>query len=351
MLIPRIFTSDVNTKNIYKLHGNQPISLTVSKGMSSYLNNNLNGILQVNDNPFTNRGVTGTYDFKLNEAIFTFRDTIYDLDSTYPGSVVSYASGTLELSMPRPAPCAVEGSTVLVQYILSGEQVQEEFEVQTVNGTQLILENPESSFDSTVLQVQIYCTEQNSFTLAFNDIINGFTSFYSFTPSVYINNYKNIWTPDSTDANLWIHDQGDYCNFYGTVYPSNLSLLLNYYPTERKTWDNLQWGSESLDQSGIEVPDNTFSTVRLYNEHQDSGIRTLPGVYLTKKERLWNLAGVRNRMSYLVNGQPDTLLTSDPSYAERFRSNWLFADLTYDNQNSYSFQVNTMKCFFRPSLR
>jgi len=78
-----VFFFDINTKNIYKLSGNSPLAITAAKGTQSYVSNNLNGLIQTNDNPYLIRGVTATYDFRYNEAIFTFKDTIGELESKF----------------------------------------------------------------------------------------------------------------------------------------------------------------------------------------------------------------------------------------------------------------------------
>ncbi len=273
-----IFFFDMNTKNLYKITGNSPVSLSVAKGMTSYFGNNLNGPIQINDNPYRNKGITATYDFHYNEALMTFKD---------------------------------EGFT--------------------------------------------------EFTIAYNDFIDAFQTRYTFTPRVYVNDKKSIFSPQ-IGHDLWRHDVGDYCNFYGNTYESRITLLLNPYPAIRKVWDTYQFETDVVGSNNVNIAQDTFNRVRIYNDNQNSDTQDYPIDILTGKvigrrlEKFWNISNLRNRVIYPISGNVDPLdpvniSATDIPYSERMRSPYLFVDLIYDNLNNRKLTLNTFKSDFRMSAR
>lgn len=284
-----LFFFDINTKNIYKLSGNSPIALTVSKGLTSYFNNNLNGIIQINDNPYRNKGVTATYDFKYNEALFTFKDTVTDYN-VFPN----------------------------------------------------VITHP-------------------SFTISFNDFIDAWQSFYSFHPNFYVNDKRNIFSSE-TGIDLWQHDIFNYGSFYGNIFPSKITMIINPEPSIRKVYDTFQWDSDVLGLNNLNIVNDTFTSVRVYNDNQNSDIQIYPINNITGKiigrrlEKFWNLSNLRNRVIYPVSGNVDPLnpiniSPSDIPYAERMRSPYLFIDLIYNNLNNRRITLNTFMSEFRLSNR
>ena len=350
-----IFFFDINTKNIYKLSGNSPLAITVAKGTQSYVSNNLNGLIQTNDNPYLRRGVTATYDFRYNEAIFTFKDTIGESESKFI-YVGTNGSGDYYFNNRNGLPVwAINNQEVLITYTNGFGQVINEIGVITVSGgNQITVSIQDSNLNLFPIDSSLTISElvEKSFTLAYNDFIDGFTSFYSFTPSVYVNDKRNIFSPSETRNDLWIHDKFDYCNFYGVVYPSKLSLIVNPYPTETKVFDNYELTSESVNVLNQNVPDDTINTIRVYDDYQNSDFRDMSDVS-KRKERTWNISLLRNRVLYTTN--PTDIFTdlspTDISFAERMRDKYLVVDMIYDNTDNNRLQLHTFKTHYRKSAR
>lgn len=361
-----VYFFDINTKNIYKLTQATPECITVSKSMSSYLNENLNGLLQVSDNPYLNKGVTATYDFHYNEAIMTFKDTTFSNTTKATISSIGPEDPSTHLStvtfdfgrVPKPS-CIVRDNTILVALTVNGVEILETGVVTAVSSGSIISAvflNTQLSFADSI--VNISCSQERSFTLAYNDYIDAFTTFYSFTPSVYINDQKNIISPDNTLNKFWLHDQGPYGSYYNTVYPSKLTLLLNESPTETKVFDNYQFLTEVVDETtNVNVIDKTFDTIRLYNDYQNSDFQTLPldntKVTARRVERNWNVSNIRNRVLY-TTAYPDIFTDLSPTdilFAERFRDKYLFVDLEYSNLDNFRLVVNSFSTDIRKSAR
>lgn len=361
-----VYFFDINTKNIYKLTQATPECITVSKSMSSYLNENLNGLLQVSDNPYLNKGVTATYDFHYNEAIMTFKDTTFSNTTKATISSIGPEDPSTHLStvtfdfgrVPKPS-CIARDNTILVSMTVNGVEILETGVVTAVSSGSIISAvflNTQLSFADSI--VNISCSQERSFTLAYNDYIQAFTTFYSFTPSVYINDQKNIISPDNTLNKFWLHDQGPYGSYYNTVYPSKLTLLLNESPTETKVFDNYQFLTEVVDETtNVNVIDKTFDTIRLYNDYQNSDFQTLPldntKITARRVERNWNVSNIRNRVLY-TTAYPDIFTDLSPTdilFAERFRDKYLFVDLEYSNLDNFRLVVNSFSTDIRKSAR
>lgn len=356
-----IFFFDINTKNIFKLTGNSPVALTVAKGLSSYLSNNTNGLLQTNDNPYLNKGLTCTYDFRYNEAWFTFKDTIFSNAEKATISQINN-NGTVVFDYGRiqiPS-CITLNSQILVNFNINNTTVTELFTVISISGNTITASNPETTIaSSSDTIVNIGCATLFDFTIAYNDFIDQFTSFYSFTPSVYINNYKDIFSPNTELNDLWIHDKEDteYGKFYNAIYPSKLKLLVNPGPSETKVFDNYQAMSTSTDANGNDVPNDFFNTIRLYNDTQNTDFQSLPvdgqKTLARRVERSWNISNLTNRVLYTT--VPTNIFTdlnpTDKLFAERMRDKYLFIDLIYNNSDNNKFQLNSFNTEFRKSFR
>lgn len=362
-----VFFFDINTKNIYKMTQNAPEAITVSKSLASYLNNNLNGLLQISDNPYLNKGLTCTYDFKYNEAFFTFKDTTFTTSTKVNISSIGSENPVTKITnvnldfgrTPKP-PCILQGQTVFITFTTSGISRIESGIITTISSGSLIsvsILNTQISFADTS-EVSISCSSESSFTLTYNDFINAFTTFYSFTPPVYINDQRHIFSLENNLNTLWIHDEGPYGFFYGTLYPSKITLLLNESPTETKVFDNYQMLTEVIDEtSGVNVIDKTFDRIRLYNDYQNSDFQDLPleGTKVTARrvERNWNISNLRNRVLY-TTPYPDIfsdLSATDILFGERFRDKYLFVDLEYDNLDNYKLILNSFSTEIRKSIR
>lgn len=199
---------------------------------------------------------------------------------------------------------------------------------------------------------------QTSFTLAINELNDVFLGFYSFTPKMYINDFKYIFSSDkltnATLKNLYIHDLGVYGNYYGILYTSYIKFIVNEAGQFTKVFDNLVYDSQS--KNGIiNINDDTWNSIRITNDYQNTDV--IPLVYNTnikRKERSWQLAIPRNRVLYTTSNSPDIYtdlsLTAKP-FAERIRDKYISIELTYNNASSYQLLTNNIKTIFRQSIR
>jgi hypothetical protein len=365
-----VFWFDMNTKNMYKMQGNAPSAITVAKGLSSFTSNNLNGLIQVNDNPYLDKGITSTYDFRYNEAIMTFKDSVVDTSKSVAAKGVTFTAPTTYDFNINPSPIWMSPNT---DVLVTVKETGESYPGVVISGG--IINIPEAPAIDSTYTVTIYPYTKNSFTVAYNDIIDAFTSFYGYTPSVYINDQVSIFSPADDLKTIYRHDVGPHGVFYNQApQASKLKLIINQAPAETKVFDNYELVTESIDlSSGANIVDDFFDRIRLYNDYQNTDFQTLPidnnKTIAKRKERTWNLSNLRNRVLYYDYNAPITpvpspdifnpfyLSTTDPSilgdkvFGERMRDKYLLVDLEYDNIENYRFILHTFKTHFRKSAR
>ena len=225
------------------------------------------------------------------------------------------------------------------------------------------------------------------YTIAYSEAMNKFTSYYSFTPNIYINNHKYLLsnvsklTVDipSLRKSLYLHNYGAYGTFYGNVfnantpYPSTIKTLANDNPLYTKIFNNLSFMTDAVDDGiewsddkniypgavetpafpdDIELRDITFTRARFYNDYQNTDWTTLtlakPNNNLRKVEQTFNLQIPRNKVNYDSTNHStksifDPSILTKTTFGERLRDKWLNIDLWYPNTNGKRFVVHNLK--------
>ena len=207
-------------------------------------------------------------------------------------------------------------------------------------------------------------------TLVYSSITNKFTGFYSFTPYIYINNNNRLYSPKEVTiadrGKLYLHNEGNYCEFYDVVYPSSLKFNVNDNPIKTKIFDNFSWITDSSKDEVLgvspEIPfaDDTFQSIRCYNDYQNTDYITLtptnPISNIRFTEQSWNVQIPRNKVNYDVF-PINTYSIFDPTvltkltFGERMRDQFMIIDLSYNNALNNRFVVNNVNTTYRLSDR
>jgi len=178
-------------------------------------------------------------------------------------------------------------------------------------------------------------TKQPGFTVSFNEMFNSFESFYSFVPGIYLQYGRRLLSATPGDLNAgWEHNVStSRGSFYGTTYDSVLETILGEGGSITKTFDTLQWQGTMTNNDGEDVQ-QTFSSLRVYNEFQDTGVHALvPGDNLKRHLRLWRTLVPRDVADF------------DP----RIRAPWTHVVLKANNHNHYKNTIKDLEYSFRPS--
>ena len=151
--------------------------------------------------------------------------------------------------------------------------------------------------------------KDNPFTWKFNELVDEFVDLKTYTPARYINNGEKLLIPSSTNDTLWEQYSGEYNSFFGTYQPSYITLQLNPEPNVNTTFDTIEFNCEAY-LNGIDLPENTYTHIRAFNEYQDSTL--VPLTYardnnLRRKFRLWKANIPREGRNRIKN--PWTYLT------------------------------------------
>lgn len=206
---------------------------------------------------------------------------------------------------------------------------------------------------------------QKSFTFAINELKDCVTSFYSFTPRMYMGDGKQVFSFDNNTPNLdklFVHDQGNYNNFYGNgTYNSYIKFIVNPNPQFTKVFDNFVWDSQatkyvSATDSYQNYHDVTFSHIRVTNDYQNTDKQALTlNTNIKRKERSWQLDVPRNRVLYTSSNSPNIytdLSATEKQFGERIRDKYAQVELWFTNTASnYQIKLNNFITQFRQSNR
>jgi hypothetical protein len=90
-------------------------------------------------------------------------------------------------------------------------------------------------------------TDNQAFTIAYDEAKNGFVSFHSYTPDIYIPYDNTFFTPNpSVPDTIYLHDKGTDRTFYGSLQGSNITFIMNYDSSMIKQFEAMQINSDQL---------------------------------------------------------------------------------------------------------
>lgn len=203
-----------------------------------------------------------------------------------------------------------------------------------INNTseQLKIDNPllkkgvVSSYDYLNNEILFtFLQENNSFTLAYNELKQSFTSFYDYTPSIYISSGDLLLSTHPNLKSLYKHFTGDYGVFYDKVYPSYIIFNLNPEPHFDCVFDNINYKSEVY-SNNIDEPNKTLTAIQAYNDYQSTFLTPLINSRngnLRRRFRDWNAEIPRDGRN-------------------RIRGPWIKLKVQFDNNNNYKLILHDM---------
>ena len=169
-----------------------------------------------------------------------------------------------------------------------------------------------------------------SFTLCYNEVTGSFVSFYDYTPSFYINKGFKMITTNPNRNQLWEHFKGDYNSFYGNIYDSSVTYLVNPQHPDC-VFNNIEYKSEFY-LDGVDVK-KTLTHIQAWNEYQQT-IETplILNSNLNRKFRMWRANIPRNY---------DNVPTLD-----RMRGHWIFLKVLLKDNPNYEMILHDMNVYY-----
>ena len=190
----------------------------------------------------------------------------------------------------------------------------------------------------------LYFVNKNE-ALVYSELAGHFTSFmdYDALPAL-VNMSDRLLTFKlaSNGINIpWEMFAGQYNMFFGVFKPFWITFISNANPTIDKVYNNLAWRSESFsnpnnDSTGVIEPRSTFDTLRVWNDHQDSGEVSLEDIdnkpsSLKKKFNVFRAFVPRDKLGSW-NGKG----------MNRIRNPWTYIQLKRQTQNTELLQFHDL---------
>lgn len=197
---------------------------------------------------------------------------------------------------------------------------------------------------------------QTAFTIAYSELFETFSSFYSFKPHIYISDKTNFFTPNPVSTSvLYIHNTGDYCKFYENTYESTMKIMINPVPDKTKIATNFEWLYETYNTDDTNLLNETWNELRVYNDYQNTDYITLtPGTNLKRKQRNWQTVVPRNAITQ-VGSNPNIFdsanINNTRLFRERLRDKYFTVDFVNNNTNNYRFVFPMLKTIYQISPR
>lgn len=179
--------------------------------------------------------------------------------------------------------------------------------------------------------------------LAYAESLQVFSSFYSYNDAPYYItiNDKGFFISKSREDNagddyrLWGIHEGDYNYFFGKYQPFYTTVIANPEFQSDKIFNNLEFRADSWNDGAL--TSDTFDTLRVWNEYQDSGgttnnlrhLRSRPSS-LKQKFRIWR-ANIPRDSS---NGR------------DRIRNPWIYLKLSKESDNKNKTMLHDLRIWY-----
>lgn len=288
-----------------------PLSLPLSevKGMHSWLQNLPQGVFwrkeNRGDNPITGYGVHITKDVINDEVLFTFLSKNYINNYTIN---TSYSLGSIIL---------YKG---IYYYVIN------EFTTGSDTQTNITLLNI-NAVEATENQVF------NSDTIVYDELAQQFSSRYTTTPPIWINNGNILMSPDPlAPKKVFTSNKGQWGVFYNRLASTELTLVINPDADINKVLRTLEFNSIVRDDNKIVDRAQTLTGFRVYNQYQDTNVVPFSPERFKRKFDKWRLKIPRDQNSTTQQG--------------RLRSAYFIVTLYFDNSYNKELIMNKLVSYF-----
>jgi hypothetical protein len=284
--------------------------------MSAYFYNQLSGPVLNSDNPVIRSGINCGFDPRYNEILFTYHDGntgvseeypatdftktgdvmggyitndnkyTFDIDNITAGILLSggklYVRDDNTEVIAGPTPVGGNPPNPLGEYVLANVlSVLPIFPVPTSGLTRrvtLIVDLPlfnqtgQPLSSALKYKIESFIPEREA-TVVYSENIDSFAGFYSFTPKSYINDSARYFSPSpDSPRELHVHNEGERGVFYDRdPSVSSIRLIVNPKGDFTKVFNTIEYLGQMVDENGIDIVNETFDTIRVYNEYQDTG--------------------------------------------------------------------------------
>jgi hypothetical protein len=170
-------------------------------------------------------------------------------------------------------------------------------------------------------------------SLVYDELMQKFSSFYSATPTMWIENSDILLSPNPNNSeDIFTHNIGEWGVFYGNNTECHLTMVLNLQADINKILRTLEFNSIVRDNDKVIDRTKTITAFKITTEYQDTGKIPYSSDRIKRKFDKWRVKIPRDTLS---NNQQ-----------ARLRSTHFVLTLYFDNQDNKEIIVNRLMSYF-----
>jgi hypothetical protein len=191
--------------------------------------------------------------------------------------------------------------------------------------------------------------------LVYDLFLQLFEGIHTYDPKWFVRIFDNRLLSSKGDMGMYTSNEGNKGEFYDTVYPSYIKTVCTDNFSITKVFDTLEWYSKTIRNylgAKLNIFDDTFSTIRVTNDTQNTGIQPLN---YRRSERTFRAEIPRDIVNHDEATDGDIFnnanLDATQLFKRRILDRYANIELEYNNDHDYSFTVPYINVNYRVSNR
>lgn len=283
--------------------------LSEIKGIHSWLNLLPDSVFlrkeNFGDNPILGKGITIGRDTINDEIIFTFLGY-----GQYPNLTTNTDYFT--------------GNYVYIPELLEYRLFTNDIVTSSVYATAIT----QTQANSTLIRPNII-----NDSIVYDELKQSFSSRYSITPSIYVENGDILITPNLTHETLYTHNIGNWGEFYDTIQECFITLVLNKESDINKVLRNIEFNSIVRNDSKVIDRTKTITAIQIETQFQDTGKIAFSANRIKRRFDKWRVK-----------------IPRDITTQSRLRSTYFIVTLYYDNTENKEIIMNKLLSYYDPQI-
>lgn len=188
-------------------------------------------------------------------------------------------------------------------------------------------------------------------SLVYSEITQTFTSFMDYSKlDSMVNMGDRLFILKDSEDSLGLYEmwKGDYNMFFGEYKPYWLTIVSNTDPSVTKTFNNLEWHNTMYSPEGEYLPFDTFDTVRVWHNHQDTGDVKLEykATGLSSLKKKWNTFRCYVPRDVKDGWNPTSGKEIQRLHNDRIKNTWTYVKLGKYTENKDRIMFTDMQVSF-----
>ena len=170
-------------------------------------------------------------------------------------------------------------------------------------------------------------------TIVYDELMQKFSSRYSATPKMWIENSDILMSPDPSNPDIvYTHNIGNWGEFYGNTEECSISLVINPQADMNKVLRTIEFNSIVRDDNKVIDRTKTITAFRIQTQYQDTLKTPFSSGRIMRKFDKWRVKIPRDQLSVTKQG--------------RLRSTYFILTLYFDNSNNKELITNRLMSYF-----